>query len=157
MKIEINVPDNFNITHAMQSVQDALDTCHNVTPEENDRINQFLVGVKNAMPQMKRFNVIYYGVVDALNESDARIIADTFSPKNRECYISGYKGSYKYVHDEVRGCVPEDTKEYFVDGYHNSDPFSVFYNQKIILTERELREALIPDNPKSRVTITKKH
>ena len=157
MKIEINVPDNFDIAHAISAVDDALLQSSRVTDEEHCLVHEILRQVRESMPQMKRFNVIYYGVVDALNESDARIIADTFSPKNRECYISGYKGSYKYVHDEVRGCVPEDTKEYVVDGYHNSDPFSVFYNQEMILTERELREALIPDNPKSRVTITKTH
>ena len=157
MKIEINVPDNFDIAHALTAIGYALGSSDNVTDEEHSLVDDFLKQVRESMPKMKRFNVIYYGVVDALNESDARIIADTFSPKNRECYISGQKSSYKYVSNEVRGCVPEDTKEYFVDGYHNSDPFSVFYNQKIILTERELREALIPDNPKSRVTITKKH
>lgn len=155
MKIEIELPDGIDARQLYTHVVDAIGINDNITEQEYHALRKIMKTIKDAMPKMKRFNVVYYGVVDALNESDARIIADTFSPKNRECYISGYRGSYKHVSNQVIGCVPEDTKEYFVDGYHNKEPFSVFHVKPFYLTKREYEMALIPNNPESNITITK--
>ena len=109
MKFEINVPDNFNIAHARTAINDALGSSSNVTDEEHSLVDEFLRQIKEAMPKMKKFNVIYYGVVEALNEDDARHVANAASPSSTKIFMHGYEGSYKYVSNEVHDCVPEDT------------------------------------------------
>jgi hypothetical protein len=162
MKFEINVPDNFNIAHARTAINDALLSSSNVTHEEHSLVDEFLRQIKEAMPKMKKFNVIYYGVVEADDDIMAEGVALAARPSNKN--FVGLEASYKYVSHKVHDCVPEDTynlptgyKDYVIDGYYNGDPFSVFYNQKMIFTESQLNDALIPDNPKSQVTITKIH
>jgi hypothetical protein len=106
LQTEVYVPEGFDALHALNAVSDALRISDNVTEQEVLLAEHFFSKVKEALdaakPKMKKFNVIYYGVIEANDDALAASVAVAACPSNKN--FAGTEANYKHVWHEVKAC-----------------------------------------------------
>lgn len=147
MKIEIELPDGIDTRQLYTHVVDAIGINDNITEEEYHALKKIMETIRDAR---KEFLVWHKGIITASSQVNAERLAKALGEHVK---LSDYRFIESSVHPVLEDA--EVKHEYFVDGYENKEPFSVFHVKPFYLTKREYEMALIPDNPKSNITITK--
>jgi hypothetical protein len=106
IQIEVHIPEDFNADDAIHRVNGALGFSDNVSAEELALANYFFSKIKESLdaakPKMKKFNVIYYGVIEAHDDALAASVAVAACPSNKN--FAGTEANYKHVYHEVKAC-----------------------------------------------------
>jgi hypothetical protein len=104
LQIEVHVPEDFDAEHAIRTANDALGVSDNVSAQEWALVNYFLCKVKESLdaakPKMKKFNVIYYGVIEAVDGDVAASVAVAARPSDKS--FVGTAASYKYGSHDIK-------------------------------------------------------
>lgn len=159
MKIEIELPDGIDTRQLYTHVVDAIGINDNITEEEHHALVKIMKAIKNAKQKyyVSRQVIFYqHTEVEASSEKEAIELSKSLSWFD-DCAINKIEdiGRMDFYDTDCYSASPSIEDEYIVDGYENKDPFSVFHVKPFSLTRREYEMALIPDNPKSNITITK--